>query len=89
MMSVHHPIISIHDFNKEILVMSRKLKILQKVNEAARDVNTRKVIQSGHRVVSMCRETDGQTDRRIDRWLFYLLKSGFYRMDKQTNRWTY
>lgn len=66
--------------------MSRKLKILQEMNKAARHVNTQKEIRSEQRVVSMCRETDGQTDRRIDRWL---LKSRFYRKDKQTNRWTY
>lgn len=64
---MHHPVISIFESNKEILVMSRKLKILQEMNKAARHVNTQKEIRSEQRVVSMCRETDGQTDRRIDR----------------------
>lgn len=86
-MSVHHSVILIQESNKEtnkkISVMSHKLKILQQVNEVARHVNAQKEIQTGQRVVGVCRETDGQTDRKRDRWL---LKSGFYRMEKQTNR---
>lgn len=62
MLSVYHPVSSIHDSNKEILVMSQKLKNAP-TGEAAQHVNAQKEIQSGNEW-SACAEK--QMDKRIE-----------------------